>query len=154
MAFLKMITCVALVCLIGTAAAGPQRSGASNADMDSIVNEMRSNCESGADSLACMKFKVTAFLDSILKQDSYKMFENVEVRENGFVAKESGARSAEEETIVDSIEKYVESHDVSFNVPAAGAQITVSPKNINDDELSLKIKFAPEGRSVGEGKYF
>lgn len=149
MAYLKMITCLALVCLIGTAAAGPQRAAGA---MDSIVNEMRSNCESGADSLACMKFKVAAFLDSVFKQDNYKLFENVKVRKNGFVDTENTARSADEETVVESIEKYVESHDVTVNVPVAGAQITLSPKNINDDELSLKIKFAPEGRSVGEGR--
>lgn len=149
MATLKMITCLAFVCLIGAAAAGPQRAAS---PMDSIVNEMRSSCESGADSLACMKFKVAAFLDSVFKQDNYKLFENVEVRKNGFVAADNQARSAEGETVVDSIEKYVESHDVTLNVPVAGAQITISPKNINDDEMSLKIKFAPGGRSVGEGK--
>lgn len=148
-----MITCVALVCLIGGATAGPQRASAGAAITDSIVAEMRSNCESGADSLECMKFKVAAFLDSVFKQGDYKLFENVEVRQNGAIHAENQARSAAGETVVDSIEKYVESHDVTFNVPAAGASITVSPKNINDDELSLKINFAPEGRSVGEGIY-
>lgn len=52
---------------------------------------------------------------------------------------------------MDTVEKYIESHDVTFKVPLAGAKVTVSPKNINEDELNLKIKFAPEGRSAVEG---
>lgn len=52
---------------------------------------------------------------------------------------------------MDTVEQYIESHDVTFKVPLAGAKVTVSPKNINEDELNLKIKFAPEGRSAVEG---
>ena len=78
------------------------------------------------------------------------MFEDVEVRKNDFVANADSARS--ESGIMESIEQYIESHDVTFNVPTVDAKVTVSPRNINDDELSLKIKFAnTKGRSSVEG---
>lgn len=151
-----MISCLAFVCLIGAAAAGPQKSAFwKGTPMDQVVEQMRSNCDSGADSLACMKFKVATFLDSVFKQDNYKLFEDVEVRQNGNAADqaETEARAAQDQTIVDTVERYIESHDVTFSVPAAAAKVTVSPRNINDNELNLKIKFAPEGRSAVEGMF-
>lgn len=150
-----MVSYVALVCccLAGAAVAGPQKPAFwKGTAMDGMVEEMRSNCDSGTDSLACMKFKVASFLDSVFAQDNFQMFGDVEVRANGAQPSGSGARAAEEgEGIVEAVEKYVETHDVTFNVPAAGAKVTVSPKDINNDELSVKIKFAPEGRSAVEG---
>lgn len=121
--------------------------------MDSMVEQMRSSCDDGSDSLACMKYKVATFLDTIFKKDNYQLFNDVEVRQNGFTGDDNSARSADE-GIAGTIEQYIASHDVIFNVPVADAKITVSPRNINEDELSLKIKFAdgaPKGRSAVEG---
>lgn len=79
-----------------------------------------------------------------------QLFDDVEVRQNGFSGSDNSARS-ENAGLMDTVEQYIESHDVTFKVPVAGAKVTVSPKNINDDELNLKIKFTNEGRSSVEG---
>lgn len=53
----------------------------------------------------------------------------------------------------DSIEGFIQSHDVTFKLPIADTQITVSPRNLDNDELSLNVKFNKEGaRSVGEAR--
>lgn len=133
-----------IVCLTGVAVAGP-------------LDEMRSNCDSGADSLACMKFKVASFLDGVFTQDNFRLFGGeVEIRSNGARSARSNgqnARSADgaDDTLMAAVEQYVESHDVTFNVPAAGAKVTVSPKNLENDEMTVSIKLAPEARSAVEG---
>lgn len=132
-----------IVCLAGVAVAGP-------------LDEMRSNCDSGADSLACMKFKVASFLDGVFTQDNFRLFGGqVEVHSNGArtarAAQSARATDGAEDTVMDAVEQYVESHDVTFNVPAAGAKVTVSPKNLENDEMTVSIKLAPEGRSAVEG---
>lgn len=146
---IRMFSTLALLAgVLGAAVAGPAKPAFwTGTPLDGAVEEMRSNCDSGLDSLACMKFQVASFLDGVFAQDSYKMFGDVEMRANG-------ARSAQggEAGLVEAIEQYVESHDVSINVPAVGAKVTVSPKNIDADELSVSIKFAPEGRSAVEGE--
>lgn len=73
----------------------------------------------------------------------------MEVTKNG--AGESSARSNGD--FMDSIESYIQSHDVTFQLPIADTKITVSPRNLENDELSLNIKFNKEGaRSVGEAR--
>lgn len=55
---------------------------------------------------------------------------------------------------MDSIENYIQSHDVTFQLPIADTKVTVSPRNLDNDELSLNIKFNKEegARSVGEAR--
>lgn len=49
------------------------------------------------------------------------------------------------------IENYVQSHDVTVDLPIAGAKFTISPKNL-EEELNLSIKFPTEGRSAVEAR--
>lgn len=117
--------------------------------VDGLVEEMRSMCNDENDSFSCMKLKVMNFLDNILKKDSYKITEDVEVRHNGY-SPVNEQRS--EKDILEKVEDYVQSHDVVVNLPVAGAKITLSPKGLNQDELNVSVKFASGGRSVAEGK--
>lgn len=75
MASLKLVTYyIAIVSVIGLCAANPQKPAFwKGTPMDSVVEEMRSNCDGGSDSLACMKFKVASFLDTIFKKDNYQV---------------------------------------------------------------------------------
>lgn len=118
--------------------------------VDGLVEEMRSMCNEENDSFSCMKLKVMNFLDTILKKDSYKLTDDVEVRHNGY-APINEQRS--EKDIVEKIEDYVQSHDVTVNVPAVGAKITLSPKSLNEDEFNVSVKFASGARSAVEGKF-
>ena len=117
--------------------------------VDGLVEEMRSLCNDENDSFSCMKLKVMNFLDNILKKDSYKITDDVEVRHNGY-APVNEQRS--EKDVLEKVEDYVQSHDVVVNVPFAGAKVTLSPKGLNEDELNISVKFASGARSVAEGK--
>lgn len=75
MASLKLVTYyIVLVSIIGLSMGNPQKPAFwKGTPMDSIVEEMRSNCDGGSDSLSCMKFKVASFLDTIFKKDNYQV---------------------------------------------------------------------------------
>lgn len=42
---------------------------------------------------------------------------------------------------MDSIESYVFGHDVSVQLPLVDAKLTMSPRNLDNDELNLSVKF-------------
>lgn len=119
--------------------------------VDGLVQEMRSLCNDENDSFACMKLKVMNFLDTIMKKDNYKITDDVEVRHNGY-APVNEQRS--EKDIVGKVEDYVQSHDVTVNIPMVGAKVTLSPKSLNDDEFNVSVKFASGARSAVEGETF
>lgn len=75
MASLKLVTYyIVLVSIIGLSMGNPQKPAFwKGTPIDSIVEEMRSNCDGGSDSLSCMKFKVASFLDTIFKKDNYQV---------------------------------------------------------------------------------
>lgn len=47
--------------------------------------------------------------------------------------------------ILDNLNEYVSSHDVSMNLPVANARVTISSRNLRNDELDLKVKFNQDG---------
>jgi Protein of unknown function (DUF1676) len=106
--------------------------------MNGLVEEMRASCNDESDSLACMKLKLMNFLDTVFKKDNFKVFDDVEVRSNGYNV-EQNARSSSD--IVETLENYLQSHDVTVKLPVAGAKVTVSPRNIANDELNVKMTF-------------
>ncbi|XP_039760793.1 uncharacterized protein LOC120634346 [Pararge aegeria] len=145
------IKVVCLVFLFGSAIAQPSKAGFwKDTPLDSMVEEMRSGCVEGSDPTACIKYKVMSLLDSIFKKDTFQISDAVEVTKNGASTEATGRSSGD---FMDSIENYIQSHDVTFAMPIADTKITVSPRNLDNDELSLNIKFNKEGaRSVGEAR--
>ncbi|CAH2245712.1 jg4861 [Pararge aegeria aegeria] len=145
------IKVVCLVFLFGGAIAQPSKAGFwKDTPLDSMVEEMRSGCVEGSDPTACIKYKVMSLLDSIFKKDTFQISDAVEVTKNGASTEATGRSSGD---FMDSIENYIQSHDVTFAMPIADTKITVSPRNLDNDELSLNIKFNKEGaRSVGEAR--
>lgn len=66
---------------------------------------------------------------------------NLEVSSNGQkVAAVSEARASTSDGFLDAIENYMRGHDVSMNLPVADAKITVSARNLANDELSLNLQ--------------
>lgn len=114
----------------------------------SMVEEMRAMCNDQNDSFSCMKLKVMTFLDTVLKKDNYKITDDVEVRHNGY---EAVNEQRGEKDILGQVEDYVQSHDVTMNLPAAGVKVTLSPKSLNEDEFNVSVKFASGARSAVEG---
>lgn len=70
------------------------------------------------------------------------------MRSNGFTAINE-ARG--EQSVLEKIENYVQSHDVTLNFPIAGAKVTLAPRSL-DDEFNVNVKFASGARSSVEGK--
>ncbi|KAL5284827.1 Osi19 family protein [Megaselia abdita] len=128
--------CLLLAALVGLAAATP---------IDSMLDEMRVNCDNGVDPLACGKLKVMSLLDTVSKTDNYQI-SGVEVQANGYNNANTG-RSAGD--FLDSIQSYIQGHDVSVQLPLVDAKLTMSPRNLDNDELNLSVKFDKdvEGKS-------
>ncbi|XP_050357716.1 uncharacterized protein LOC126778267 isoform X2 [Nymphalis io] len=149
MASMKVV-CL-FIALFGAAMAQPSKQGFwKGTPMDGMVEEMRSGCAEGSDPTACIKYKVMSLLDSIFKKDTFQISDAVEVTKNG-AGNEATGRSTGD--FMDSIENYIQSHDVTFQLPIADTKVTVSPRNLDNDELSLNIKFNKDGaRSVGEAR--
>lgn len=130
------------VIMIAVASASPAKPSLWN---DGAIAEMRSLCNNEKDSFSCMKLKVVDFIETIMKKDNFKLSDDVEVRHNGFHAVNEG-RS--ERDIFQKVEDYIQSHDVTVNIPGADAKVTVSPRSLNEDEFNVKVNFASSGRSV------
>ncbi|XP_053680825.1 uncharacterized protein LOC128731717 [Anopheles nili] len=113
--------------------------------MDGMVEEMRSLCSSENDSVACTKYKIMSFLDTVFKRDSFQLSDDIEVRSNGALVSESGRAPA---GLVEQIEGYLRSHDVTFRMPIAGARVTVSPRNLEQNELGVTVSFPESGRGI------
>jgi hypothetical protein len=117
--------------------------------VDGLVAEMRSMCIDENDSLSCAKLKVMNFLNDLAKKDNYKITDDVEVRSNGYTP---ANEQRSEKDILEKVGDYVQSHDVTVNVPAIGAKVTLSPRSLDDGEINFNMKFTNGARSAVEGK--
>lgn len=78
---------------------------------------------------------------------------NLEVHTNGQkVAPVSEARASTSDGFLDAIENYMSGHDVSLNLPLADAKITVSARNLANDELSLNLQLNNDNASDIEAR--
>lgn len=81
----------------------------------------------------------------------------MEVKSNDHIQsreEEGRSRSSDRRDLFDVLENYLQSHDISLNVPFAEARLTVSSRNLpNNDELDLKLRFNDSDETdVVEGK--
>ncbi|XP_023302152.1 uncharacterized protein LOC111684248 isoform X2 [Lucilia cuprina] len=120
-------------------------------NMESMIDEENAKCESGSDSMACVKVRAMRFLDTVMTKEDFKI-SNVEVKSNGYQAPTSVEGRSSSGDFFDAIENYIQGHDVTMDLPMADAKVTVSSRNLNNDELSLNVKFAGEGVVEGKGK--
>lgn len=78
---------------------------------------------------------------------NYQLSDDVEVRHNGYAPSAYEQRS--EKDVFEKVADYVQSHDISVNLPVADAKVTISPKALNEGEFNVNVKFADSGaRSV------
>ncbi|XP_055905659.1 uncharacterized protein LOC129941132 [Eupeodes corollae] len=134
---------IVLVAVIGLAAANP---AVRPTNMEHMIDEMTGKCNTGADSLACVKVRAMRFLDTVMSKDDFKV-SDVEVKSNG--ANNRVARSQGD--FLDAIESYISGHDVTVDFPVADAKVTVSSRNLNNDEINLNVKF-PGAEVEGKGR--
>lgn len=65
----------------------------------------------------------------------------MEVRSNGQKTPAiSEARANSADGFIDAIENYIRGHDVSMNLPLADAKVTVSARNLANNQLSLNLQ--------------
>jgi len=69
-------------------------------------------------------------------------------------------RGLEDDDFLSGLQKYVQESEVDVTIPEgmsvfSGTQFSFSPRNIDEDELSLKVKLpaSEDAKSVGEGKH-
>ncbi|KAH8359197.1 hypothetical protein KR093_005120 [Drosophila rubida] len=109
-----------------------------------LIAEEQTKCASGQDSMACIKERAMRFVDNVMSKDSYTL-SNMEVHSNGQqVAAVSEARASSADGFLEAIENYIKGHDVSVNLPMADAKITVSARNLDNDEMSLNLQLNGE----------
>ena len=76
----------------------------------------------------------------------FQVSDDVEINRNSYRSNEVTSRS--EMTLDKTIEEYVKSHDVTFNLPMLESKVTLGARNLDDDELDVKLSFSDssEGR--------
>ncbi|XP_017846099.1 uncharacterized protein LOC108602486 isoform X2 [Drosophila busckii] len=121
-------------------AAAHGATGVRTQQLQRLIAEEQTKCASGQDSMACIKERAMRFVDNVMSQDSYKL-SDLEVRANGQQSSAvSEARANSADGFLDAVENYIRGHDVSMQLPVADAKITVSARNLANDELSLNLQ--------------
>ncbi|KAH8343863.1 hypothetical protein KR084_000563 [Drosophila pseudotakahashii] len=131
-----------LLVIVGVAAlvAAGQAAGGSTDQLQRLIAEEQSKCASGQDSMACIKERAMRFVDNVMSKDSYQV-SNLEVRSNGQKTKPiSEARASSADGFMDAVENYILGHDVSMDLPLADAKVTVSARNLVNNQLSLNLQ--------------
>ncbi|KAH8243564.1 hypothetical protein KR032_008601 [Drosophila birchii] len=132
-----------LLLIVGVAAlvaAGQAAGLGSTEQLQRLIAEEQNKCASGQDSMACIKERAMRFVDNVMSKDSYQV-SNLEVRSNGQkTAPISEARASSADGFIDAIENYMRGHDVSMNLPLADAKVTVSARNLANNQLSLNLQ--------------
>lgn len=80
-----------------------------------------------------------------------QLSENLEIVQNGQEARVSRSEKSDMD-FLDHLTNYIKSHDVIASLPGdyfKGTTLTMSPRNLDNDELTLSLKFSEDSR---EGK--
>ncbi|KAK5644654.1 hypothetical protein RI129_005954 [Pyrocoelia pectoralis] len=146
MAFLKV--CFVLTFIAFCTASPSSKTGFwKDTALNKAVDEMRSLCAND-DPISCLKYRFMSLIDGFFKKDTFQILDNVEVKRNSYQANEITGRS--ENSLEDGVEKYIQSHDVTFKLPFEGTSVTVASGNLDQDEIDLKLRLSSDearGRS-------
>ncbi|KAE8750866.1 hypothetical protein FOCC_FOCC002294 [Frankliniella occidentalis] len=117
--------------------------------MDAVVSELQAGCASD-DAVACVKYRVLSVLDHVLRKDSFQVTDSVSVVRNSYEeSAESTARSEDGGDLVDTATRYLQRHDVHVKLPW-GAQVSVSPRALDQDKLDISLDFGSNDSDVEE----
>lgn len=121
-----------------------------NTPMDNIVTNLKMECSTQKDVISCMKYRILGLFEETLNKDSVKVSDSVQLVKNA--EKKTDDSQTEGRGFVDEIEQYITSHDLKVELPGVmhGSTLTVSPRNMDNDELKFSVQFAKEeSSSVG-----
>ncbi|RZF49134.1 hypothetical protein LSTR_LSTR008420 [Laodelphax striatellus] len=126
-------------------------------EVKSVSDELRSQCANN-DGIACIKYKFLDLLDQALRKDTIQVSDNVSVEKNSESVVES---EQDNETnapsgrgFLDEAEEYVKSHDLVVRLPKmlGGARLSFSSRNMDMDEVSMKLKLQDESGVEGKSR--
>jgi hypothetical protein len=70
----SVICCFVAIAICAVATASPAKPAFwKGTPMNGLIEEMRASCNDESDNLACMKYKLMNFLDTIFKKDNFKV---------------------------------------------------------------------------------
>ena len=81
------------------------------------------------------------------------MSENIEIVQNSEASERSGRSENKEVDVLTTVENYIRSHDVIAKLPGSylqGTVLTLSPRNLDNDEISLNLKFSSQDNREGK----
>lgn len=81
----------------------------------------------------------------------FQLTDNVEVTRNSFRANEVSARG--EGSLDENVEDYLKSHDVTVRLPIVGSAVMIGARNLDSDELDLKLKFSDSEEEITESRH-
>ncbi|XP_072389936.1 uncharacterized protein [Diabrotica undecimpunctata] len=68
-----------------------------------------------------------------------KVGSDVDIKSNAIETGRSDASSIE-----DHIERYIKNHEATFDLPFIGSKVTLHGKNLDDEEMSIKLNFGTD----------
>lgn len=73
------------------------------------------------------------------------------VKVSFFQVSETAAGRSSEGDFLDQVQSYLQGNGASFDLPIAGAKVTVSPRNLEEEELNVNINFSGEEEARASG---
>ncbi|XP_046671426.1 uncharacterized protein LOC124361420 [Homalodisca vitripennis] len=123
--------------------------------MDAVVKDLEAACNEKNDGISCIKYKVLHLIDQALVKDSFQVTDAVSVVKNEAADAVKPEEQAEEgRGFLDTLENYVQSHDMVVRLPRAlGEQtLAISARNIDNNEISVALRSEAESDAQVEGK--
>ncbi|XP_022917873.1 uncharacterized protein [Onthophagus taurus] len=129
----------AFVLILGMIASGNASPTFNPASLfGNTIEEMRSMCNN-QDVISCIKYRAMSFMENMFQKDTYRISDHVTINRNTYRSNEIEARSS---SFDEKIENYMKSHDVTFDLPLVNSKITLEGRNLDEDELNLKLSFS------------
>jgi hypothetical protein len=148
MAAFKVLSCVALLAIVASSSVASSPAENAFRAMKKIYNV----CENSDEMFRCMKIQALKLTDRALKLPSIKITDGLaivkkddalESRSLGQVDFESNMSSAKvDELIVDRVNKFMDSYQVSVNVPRL-LQSTETPRLVEEGRKKIKKYMGP-----------
>ena len=92
-------------------------------------------------------FQVTNHFSTISKTQFLQISDFVEIKRNDSVSREARSNSLE-----DTVEDYMKTHDFTFKLPYIGSTLTFAGRNLDQDEVDVKLRFE-DGQVDGTHTY-
>lgn len=92
--------------------------------------------------LACSAFASPVRIQWTIFQTTKLIFSKLyPFNKNTFLEQRVGEARSTSSDILDALTKYIQRNDVSLDLPVADSKVTISARNLQNDEVDFKVKF-------------